>query len=61
MDDGFYFAVFAIFLGAFAFFMGSAIGGHTVTDRIWNEAIQRGYANYCPLNGDRAWIGECDE
>lgn len=28
---------------------------------IRNEAIQRGYALYCPANGHFAWKGECDE
>lgn len=24
------------------------------------EAIERGYALYCPLDGEFAWKGECD-
>lgn len=24
------------------------------------EAIERGYAQYCPQNGRFSWIGECD-
>ena len=25
------------------------------------EAIERGYALYCPVTGNFAWKGECDE
>ena len=25
------------------------------------QAIEHGYALYCPTNGDFAWNGECDE
>ena len=25
------------------------------------QAIQRGYALYCPTNGNFAWNGECEE
>jgi hypothetical protein len=25
-----------------------------------SEAVDRGYAAYCPKNGRWAWVGECD-
>lgn len=30
-------------------------------DRIKAQAIERGYASYCPLDGKWAWKGECGE
>jgi hypothetical protein len=29
-------------------------------DIVKNEAIERGFALYCPKNGDFAWQGECE-
>tara|TARA_Y100001973_G_C4951992_1_gene210728 strand:+ start:268 stop:444 length:177 start_codon:yes stop_codon:yes gene_type:complete len=29
-------------------------------DIMKNEAIERGFALYCPKNGDFAWQGECE-
>lgn len=26
-----------------------------------SQAIERGYAIYCPLDGEFAWVDECDE
>jgi len=26
-----------------------------------HQAIERGYALYCPRNGQFAWVGECEE
>lgn len=28
-------------------------------DAIMNQAIERGYALYCPTRGNWAWTGEC--
>jgi hypothetical protein len=30
------------------------------TSRLEVNAIERGYALYCPLDGEWAWKGECD-
>lgn len=30
-------------------------------NRIERQAIERGYALYCPTTGDFAWKGECDD
>lgn len=33
----------------------------SITKPMWrNEAVKRGYASYCPQNGEWAWKGECD-
>ena len=26
-----------------------------------HQAIERGYALYCPRNGEFAWVGECEQ
>ena len=36
---------------------GAYIGRSVMID----QAIERGYAEYCPTTGDPAWIGECDK
>lgn len=29
-------------------------------EQVKTEAIQRGHASFCPLNGEWAWNGECE-
>lgn len=36
--------------------LGSVFGGSAYKQ----EAIERGYALYCPNNGEWSWAGECD-
>jgi hypothetical protein len=34
--------------------------GHREASRAYKSgAIERGYAQYCPADGDWAWVGEC--
>ena len=55
--------------GAFAgFLIGLLFGllltfsvGLQVTNNLWKaETTERGLAMYCPINGEWAWIGECN-
>ena len=35
--------------------------GERLTTWEWQvETVQRGLAQYCPMTGEWAWIGECD-
>lgn len=50
--------IFGLLLGALiGFFAGGAGAGAFFKA----EAIQRGYASYCPIDGRWAWKGECGE
>jgi hypothetical protein len=55
MDDGF--AI--IMLVVVAVFIGFIVGVIVGEGDIKTQAIQRGYALYCPSSGDYAWQGEC--
>lgn len=45
---------------AFAAAILSGIAVGAATERRWQEqAIERGYAQFCPLDGEFAWNGEC--
>ena len=53
-----------------AFFMGiviGLIGGAAIAiiddpvNDMKRQAIERGYALYCPADGEFAWKGECEE
>lgn len=52
-------------LGAFivAFFRADAYGDRMESRFIdmRHQAIERGYALYCPHDGEFAWKGECEE
>lgn len=52
------------FLGAVFMFVIAGIAMLGVTrdanTRWHNEIISRGYAQYCPNNGEWAWKGECE-
>jgi hypothetical protein len=43
-----------------AFLTIGAVTYSTGKNGVRSEAIDRGYAAYCPKNGRWAWIGECD-
>ena len=38
-----------------------AVGNSDVISGMRSEAIKRGYALYCPTDGEWRWTGECDE
>ena len=38
-----------------------AVGKSAALNRQTNDAIERGYAEYCPTTGYLAWKGECEE
>lgn len=44
-------------IALFFMWVGDATNIHT---QYRTEAIERGYAQYCPQNGSFAWVGECD-
>ena len=45
-----------VFTGAIYFFLV------LIQEYKWEQqAIYRGYASYCPMNGEWAWKGECKE
>jgi hypothetical protein len=36
--------------------------GFVVTEVVWRtDMIERGYAEYCPKDGNFAFLGECDK
>jgi hypothetical protein len=47
-------AVLLIFISA------KAVGNAEIYERLKGEAIELGYASYCPLDGRWAWKGQCD-
>jgi hypothetical protein len=53
---GFLVGLMAGFWGLFL-----AVAWFATPDHLWqSQAIERGYALYCPNNGNFAWIGECE-
>ena len=55
-SDGF---LLGVGLAGFVFFtIGVHIGSPKIVQR---QAIERGYALYCPQDGEFAWVGECEE
>ena len=47
---------------AFAAGLSSSLITTEVTQDKWQEqAIERGYAQFCPLDGEFAWNGECED
>ena len=59
MDDGVWLALpFSAFAGGLlGLIIGSVFEGGTYKA----QAIERGYAQYCPADGAWAWKGECGE
>lgn len=43
-----------------AIIFGFFLGGHVYGTHIMEQAIDRGYASFCPNTGDFAWAGECE-
>jgi hypothetical protein len=54
--NGFDTAILVIACVIFGFFWG----GHVYGTQIMEQAIDRGYASFCPNTGDFAWVGECN-
>ena len=42
------------------FILGALVNGILVANKYKDNAIERGYALYCPGNGKFAWTGECE-
>jgi len=61
MSDNF---VIVLAIAAFAtltLIMGASIG-HREASRVYkSDAIERGYAQYCPTDGAWAWKDECEK
>ena len=57
--------VMAGLLGTFivAFLRADAYGDRMVSryHNVQKQAIERGYALYCPHDGEFAWVGECED
>ena len=52
---------FGVFFGAASFFLFVVLS-HTEPNQLWQgQAIERGYGLYCPVDGEFAWVGECEE
>lgn len=52
--------VFTIFFCCLVSGLIVAASAHITTNRQWEKgAIERGHAQYCPLDGEFAWNGEC--
>lgn len=49
--------VVGLLIGGFVF--GVSYGIEFTTDKFQSEAIQRGYALFCPSDGKFSWAGEC--
>ena len=49
------------FSGAVLTAILSGLMAYDTGDRLKRQAIERGYALYCPTTGDFTWKGECDE
>jgi hypothetical protein len=56
MDDGS--GIGAIFI--LGLFIGAIVCYFITSYEFEKQAISRGYALYCPTNGDFAWNGECE-
>lgn len=41
--------------------LSAAYAGWEQVETLQNQAIERGYALHCPITGDYAWKGECDD
>jgi len=50
-----------IFIAFLGFLLGMIIGSLLEGGEYKAQAIERGYALYCPADGDWAWVGECDK
>lgn len=57
MDDGFEVLIFITAAAA----IGMIAGGSFTRADFKIQAIEHGYAQYCPANGAWAWKGECRE
>jgi hypothetical protein len=58
-DDSVWVALICCFLGGGMF--GLIFGGFVAGGEYKAQAIERGYAQYCPDDGGWEWIGECGE
>ena len=52
---------FGVFFGVTTFFL-FVVAPHWTPSDFWHgQAIERGYGLYCPMDGEFAWRGECEE
>lgn len=52
---------FAIFFCCLVTVLIVSTGAKEAVNRQWEkDLVQRGYAQYCPLDGEFAWNGECE-
>lgn len=61
MDENFVAMFGIVVLIASCFVLGALFGHADGRGKMRDQAIQRGYALYCPTDGDFAWKGECDD
>lgn len=53
--------VAVLLIGFLCLSVGIILGSMLKGDEMRSQAVERGYATYCPQNGNWAWKGECDE
>lgn len=41
--------------------IGWGLGIEATIGQYRGQAVERGYASYCPVDGEWAWKGECEE
>ena len=58
MDDDIWIAL--VFSACAGGFIGMIVGANLGAGSYKAQAIERGYALYCPADGDWAWVGDCD-
>ena len=54
--SGFEGAIVILIVIVVAIFFGGQFYGNSLMQK---EAVSRGYASYCPADGNFAWLGEC--
>lgn len=50
-----------VWVFTFGLLVGVVIGAVIFDSGYKAEAVERGYASYCPTDGNWAWKGECRE
>jgi hypothetical protein len=59
-DLGFIIIGLIVGAGLYIMILGSGISNN-VANKYKTQAIERGYALYCPTTGNFAWINECGD
>jgi hypothetical protein len=46
-------------MGIVGSLIAAVLSDYRVGNAVWRDGISRGYAEYCPLDDQYAWKGEC--